>query len=194
MDYFKSPYDRDFKNFYDTEIKNILEQQDWFKTTMPGVQAPATPAVTPAGQPPEDITKTIQEPPKIPALPRIPPMPASPQLEKQVDTESGEVTYIDPKTRLEIPVENVPAPKPPVFDPTARVTNAPPPAVRIAPPLPKLRIGAQHAQFYQSLETMAEESPSVLASHIIRYARSILNSDLETSIKLLKIASNIKGK
>ncbi len=49
-----------------------------------------------------------------------------------------------------------------------------------------------HAQFYRVLEKFSNESPLILKSIISKYAASIINSDLKTSIKLSKIASAIK--
>src|SRR6185369_8467734 len=104
--------------------------------------------------------------------------------------ETSEITYIDKNTRLEVPTENTSS---------GRVVQNPKvhsvPQARISPPLPpppKLRVGARHEQFYRSLESMAAENPIVLMSHINKYAKSILNSDPETSIMLFKLSSDIK--
>lgn len=52
---------------------------------------------------------------------------------------------------------------------------------------------ASHAQFYRILEKFASEKPSVLKKLISGYAKKIASSDSKTSVKLLKIASNIKA-
>lgn len=197
LEHFKSPYDRDFKIFYDTEIKGLLEQQDFFKTVVPGAPDSGGVGFVPPGQMPDDTTKTIQTPVQsiIPQLPKVPSMPVAPKYDQQIDNDTGEITYVDKKTRLEVPTNNISTPKPPIFDPKARVLNGPPPIARIAPPMPpppKLRIAFEHDKFYKSLETMAEEAPIVLVSHIIKYAKSILKSDPETGIRLFKIAKSMK--
>jgi hypothetical protein len=43
----------------------------------------------------------------------------------------------------------------------------------------------------ESLQALSEESPILLAQHIRRYAKSIQSYDLETSVKLFKLAQSI---
>jgi hypothetical protein len=50
-----------------------------------------------------------------------------------------------------------------------------------------------HQNFYQSLQSMSQEDPRILASYIAKYASSIQNNDLETSIKLMSLVKNIRG-
>lgn len=50
-----------------------------------------------------------------------------------------------------------------------------------------------HTSFYESLESLAGESPIILKKFISKYAASIQHTDPVTAIKLLKVASRIKG-
>jgi predicted DNA-binding ribbon-helix-helix protein len=50
-----------------------------------------------------------------------------------------------------------------------------------------------HENFYNSLQSMANEDPIIVASFIRKYAESIQNSDIETAIKLMKTVRSIRG-
>jgi hypothetical protein len=50
-----------------------------------------------------------------------------------------------------------------------------------------------HANFFNSLQKMSNESPLLLASYISKYAKKIQEADPATSIQLLKIVKRIKG-
>ncbi|CAB4197094.1 hypothetical protein UFOVP1290_614 [uncultured Caudovirales phage] len=66
------------------------------------------------------------------------------------------------------------------------------PPVEIGSILPPSRRTQSHANFYNSLQKMASESPVILALYINKYAKSIKESDPKTAIKLFKIASSIE--
>ena len=51
---------------------------------------------------------------------------------------------------------------------------------------------ASHQSFYDMLESLADESPVILAAFIKKYAKSIELTDPETSIKLFNISKSIK--
>lgn len=50
-----------------------------------------------------------------------------------------------------------------------------------------------HSKFFNSLQSLSNEDPLILASYISKYAKSIQNTDLPTAIKLFSIVKNIKG-
>jgi hypothetical protein len=53
-------------------------------------------------------------------------------------------------------------------------------------------ITVTHAAFYESLQSMSNESPLILASYINKYARAIQGTDPATSIKLFGISRAIR--
>lgn len=50
-----------------------------------------------------------------------------------------------------------------------------------------------HKRFYETLESMSNEAPLILAGVISKYAKSIQESDTETAIKLFSIVKRLKG-
>ncbi len=54
-------------------------------------------------------------------------------------------------------------------------------------------ISNTHANFFDSLQKMGNESPLLLASYISKYAKKIQSTDPATSIQLLNIVKRIKG-
>lgn len=50
-----------------------------------------------------------------------------------------------------------------------------------------------HHNFYESLRSLSNEEPIILANYISKYAKSIQNTDLETAVKLFNIVKNIRG-
>src|SRR5271166_6422462 len=139
-----------FKKYYNDNIKEVLEQQEWYKDhpveTAP-VGAPpvvVSPAIVP-GSPAADITSKMQRPIIPPGWGKLPPTPLSKplpapgqQIEEKIDQDTGAITYIDRDTRQEIPVPNV-ALKDPSFDPTKRQEMIP----------PKIRVKTDHKKFYE---------------------------------------------
>jgi hypothetical protein len=57
--------------------------------------------------------------------------------------------------------------------------------------IPKTKKGIDHTLFLKALGTLENRHPIVLAKEIVLYAKSIVESDKETSDRLLKIANNI---
>ena len=49
-----------------------------------------------------------------------------------------------------------------------------------------------HKKFYEALQKMSNESPSIIASFIKKYALNIQYTDLSTAVQLLKVANSIK--
>lgn len=50
-----------------------------------------------------------------------------------------------------------------------------------------------HRKFYESLESMSQEDPRILAKFISKYASSIQNKDTETAIRLFALVKQIKA-
>lgn len=178
--------DRGFKKYYSDNIKELLEQQEWYKDKPKAVVqvAPAGQATPVAGPPVAgDITSQISRPVPVgwqnmPPVPVAKPIPGpGQQLEEKIDPETGQVTYIDQKSRQEVPAMDVTMKEHPKFDPSKRQEMT----------APKMRIST-HAKFYESLEAMSEESSVLIASHIKKYAKLINDRDPETAIRLLKVA------
>jgi hypothetical protein len=86
-------------------------------------------------------------------------------------------------------------PLPPV--PDLNVPQGKPPVAPVEGPVhdteKNLNKKLNHERFYESLESMSEEDPRILAGYITKYATSIQESDLETAIKLFAIVKRLKG-
>lgn len=188
--------DKGFKVFYQENVREFLEKQEFFTptkvdvTNKPQDLGKKDIGVQPINSPidPDDLTKTQIMPAKpqmsnapgvpifapinptsIPQMPKIPSMPPGRKIDPNSVTQTGPIA---------LPVLS-PDPND-SFDDTKTTQMA----AKVAP---------AHRKFMESLQSMGEESPSLLASHISRYAKSIWSKDPETAIKLFKIVKNIKG-
>lgn len=185
-------YDEVFKKYYSENIKGFLEKQDLIvdvdKNIMPETSKP-TVDVTPKGEPViipniKSITPTS-----------IPPLPPVPQYSKDAPysiTHPGQIPppVAIPQFKEPLPViAPPPLPTEPGFE-FKTDKDQPPVAQKKLPMRPPQK--KSHKNFIESLESMAGESVILLSAHISRYAKSILSSDPETSIKLFKLAKSIK--
>lgn len=183
-------YDKGFKKYYQENVKGFLEKM--FTEPPP----PEAPTPTPSGP-----TTT----PPVPDLPvPTPPSggaPAAPAPHLSlVPSPAGAPPGVTIQQQ-QVPELNLPQPKPaapaakPVVPELAlnpAVTGTPP--ANDNEPQMSLPFGkASHQEFYHTLETMASESPLILASFIKRYAAKIQKSDPKTSVQLFNIAKSIKG-
>lgn len=96
-----------------------------------------------------------------------------------------------------------PAPVPPPVP--GSETNPPgasqpmaPPAPDTQPQLPPDEEGEEfgksgHRKFFESLQSMGNEDPRILAGFIAKYASSIQSTDLETAVKLFGVVKKIRG-
>jgi hypothetical protein len=80
-------------------------------------------------------------------------------------------------------------------------TNSPPFAPAPAAPVPQFEgelidpksgVVLSHNAFYESLQSLSNEDPRILAAYISKYAKSIQKTDLDTAVKLFNIAKRIK--
>ena len=109
------------------------------------------------------LDKKYGPPDAQPTQPNIPQPPATP-------TNVGPVIPPPPDTE-----PNLPPNFPPHKDPDMPET---------------LRPKKSHEQFYNSLQSMADEHPTIVASFIRKYAQSIQGSDPETAIRLLQVVKS----
>lgn len=186
-------FDRNFKEYYSSNVKGFLEKQQF---AMPDV---------------------VTDPTVSPVNPQAATIPASPLgADLKGDTVVAPVV-IPQDTIKDVPA--VPAPSvsiPNITDTTLGLGSPPKPVLQSIPPLPRIpkiltqsppspstprdtidtggkpkKVKPAHQDFMESLQALSEESPILLAQHIRRYAKSIQNYDLETSIKLFKLAQSI---
>jgi hypothetical protein len=187
-------FDRNFKEYYNSNVKGFLEKQQF---------AMSDAATDPAASPTNPQASTI---------------PAAP-LGADLKGDTVVAPVVVPKDTLkDAPV--VPAPSvsiPNIIDTTVGLGTLPKPALPTIPPLPKIpkilqappsppspstprdtidtgkpkKVKPAHQDFMESLQALSEESPILLAQHIRRYAKSIQSYDLETSVKLFKLAQSI---
>ena len=155
--------DSGFRKFYETHVKEMLEQQDFFKD-QPLPTIPATPPV-----PEMPVAKPV------PAPSIIPNAPPKPVIVNKPPPFEGDVTQ-----------ETAP-PQMPKPTPGKSVE-----ASKLEPSVKKMFVHQSHRQFYNSLIAMSDEAPILLSRHIRKYAKSIFNSDPEVSLKLFKIAQSIE--
>lgn len=182
-------YDQTFKAFYSENIKGFLEKQDLIvdvdKNIMPETSKPIE-AVVPKGEPVIIPNIKSLNPTVIPALPSIP------QYSKDAPyniTHPGQIPppVTIPQFKEPLPTTILPLPETGFEFKTDKDQPSPQKKLPLKPPQKK-----SHKNFIESLESMAGESVILLSAHISRYAKSILSSDPETSIKLFKLAKSIK--
>lgn len=187
-------FDRNFKEYYNSNVKGFLEKQQF---AMPDTITDPTTSVNPQAA-------------TIPAAP----------LGADLKGDTVVAPVVVPQDTIKDPPA-VPAPSvsvPNITDTTIGLGSPPKPALPSIPPLPKIPkilqapsppspstprdtidtsrkskkvVKPAHQDFMESLQALAEESPILLVQHIRRYAKSIQSYDLETSIKLFKLAQSI---
>ncbi len=197
-------YDKGFKDYYTSNIKNFLEKVE----LVPSEKAPpeakelGKQEITP---PQEDGGTPSVEESNIP-IPLVQQQP---------------ITRPEPPPMMGAPAPYAPtalapAPQTPVIPaPPGVPAISQPPTEPEAPAVPSLPAPGQpgqaeegwksdqlaremwgkksHQQFFASLESMAGESPILLASYIKKYAKSIETADPETAIQLFKIVKAIRS-
>lgn len=166
-------YDNEFKVYYNDTVKPLVTEAEVFvdKTPVPDAKE--------LGK--QDVGATSPQPPSGPAPVNVPVpdlnLPAQPPPQPQPVGQ----TFPAAKP-VELPDDSNPN-LPHDTEPRIRVEEFPSQKVRVA----------AHAKFMSSLNALANESPIILAAFIKKYARSIEESDPETSIKLFGIAKSIRG-
>lgn len=214
-----------FKKFYQDNVKDFLEKQEFMSPTKVDVtdkpqdlgqkniemRPNQNKGITDSDF---DQTQTLemknkvpsyQSPavPRIPAAPRIPVAPGASPMQHDVTT-----TIQNPNHTIENPKEAVDPRTGQIVDLnsnpylTTTIQNPVQEPLEVIDPLTGeittvtsgLKIKNKvHRKFMNSLESLAGESPTLMAAHISRYAKSIWSSDPETALKLFKIAKSIKG-
>lgn len=162
-------YDTNFKEYYENNVKGFLEKQEFFAPTK--IDTTNTP---------NELGKKEITAPELSAT-----VPASPLPGALIPTPS-KIPSLPPVPQLkptELDKSTTPTTEPP-FDQT-RTTQ-------MDIKLPEKSTGA-HRKFFDSLESMSNESPILLAMHINKYAKSIWSIDPDVAIELFKISKSIKG-
>jgi hypothetical protein len=191
--------DKGFKKFYTEHVKGFIERPEFSAptkvdtTTKPDELGKKEVTAPPAGggsginpDPDQTITLVQNKPLSRPLgkVPQIaPPLPKIPQMPPHV-IDQGRMRNVNPITG-EITDQGV-------QDPDADPITAPQPSPN-STRTTQTKLAPAHKQFFDSLETLGEESPKFLAVHIARYAKSIQGSDPETALKLFQIVKSIKG-
>lgn len=177
--------DKGFKSYYTNSVLPWLELNDKLSEPKPeNISAPVIPAAPIENMDDGKVELGDQE---IKA-----PTPAPVATAPVVTPAQQDVPDLDfPQKKIVAPV----APAAPIVPPTTP-TIEDPNQLNMAANLPEEArrpdFGA-HASFYKTLEKLSNESPRILAGFINKYAKSIQTKDLDTSIKLFKIANQIRG-
>lgn len=175
-----------FKAYYSSVIVPFLQVKDEIDKEQAAKQ-PATTGPRPGqvelGAEPKPAPPGPPAPPAgPPATPTVPDLALPPPAAKPP-------ANVPPGASPPFP----PAPQPPAEEQAPDTLRDPQTKVRVAPQEePKVRVGT-HARFLESLESMSNEDPRVLAGYIAKYAASIQGHDPETAIGLFRIAKQIKG-
>lgn len=171
---FYSNYDKMFREFYNANIKGFLEKQELISPAkkvedsadMGKQDLDVTPAPAPEVKPIPDL----EVPPVAPAPVAMPPSGSDELATPRMPSNMGPAVPVSPPDTIP-PVDN---------EKTERTNEIPPPPV------------SAHKKFMDSLQSMGNEKPEFLVSHILRYARSIEKNDPYVAIQLLNIAKSIK--
>ena len=145
------------------------------------------------------------------------------KIKDEIDTQGKQSILptgtVDPATgKVELGTEPPEGFNPPAVAPTAPVTSTPTPVqmspqpVGAVPPLGSGPVATAppeeesapdternppvvkaHQRFYQSLESLSQEDPIILAKYISKYASLIQGTDPETALQLFTIVRKIKG-
>lgn len=172
-------FDSAFKSYYQAAVTPWMRIKDEMDKELTKTQTDTPASTGPAPGKAELGHEPAPAPPGGPAAPpsNLPPM--------------GKFVTVGPSPFVQTPP--VVAPPPP--DDNAPDTERTP-QVRVAPTVdtgdPKIRVQT-HERFYQSLEAMSSEDPSILCSYIAKYAKSIQGDDPETAIALFSIVKKLKG-
>lgn len=183
-------YDKGFKKYYQENVKGFLEKM--FTEPSP----PEAPTTTPSGPTTTPPVPDLPAPPPpsggapsapVPHLSLVPPVPAGAPPGVTIQHQVPDLNLPQPKTS---PTENS------VTVPELAVN----PAVVSTPPAndndPQMSLPfgkASHTKFYQTLESMSNENPLILALFIKKYATKIQKIDPKTSVQLFNIVKSIKG-
>jgi hypothetical protein len=193
-------YDRSFKAYYSDKIKPF---ERFFQ---PEQEIPASKEEMSVNWPFSEFNKVPASVPDLdlPYAKQVAPdVKSREEALSKLDKKYGPVNYQDATGNIPIDLVNPKIPSP--LKPPTNVGQIIPPPLDTEPNLPPnmekdepktpLVPKKSHEQFYNSLQSMADEHPTIVASFIRKYAQSIQNSDPETAIKLLSISkrANIQG-
>jgi hypothetical protein len=175
-------YDKIFRDHYNSNVKGFLEKQEMLSPTKKVED--------------KELNKQEIEPPVT--------MPPPPQVEEHEDNipinlVPNTIPAPSRNEELENAFENINTPNSGSFTPPKLPADMVPPTSVTSPEETESSESEEilppknsHKKFIDSLESMADEKPALIAAHIRRYAKSIQSSDLETTVKLLKLAKSIK--
>jgi len=209
-------FDAEFKAFYNKTVAPLMIEKEKFEKAQLDADAAEALKAEQEKIKPEDVpemapTKVEEE---IFNQRPIPVGPAKflemPEIEKKVEAILPKQDTISPAKSVESPkIYDIPKPieiKKPVkiLKPKETIDkltgevikpDAPAPLAfekekkHLKPPQKK----AMHQSFYNSLQCLSGEAPSILAGYISKYAKSIQLSDADTAAKLFAIVKQIKG-
>jgi len=197
--------EKGFKNYYDKNVKQFLESQDFVKevetspnlSSSPASALPIQPVVNPQTSFKPEITQQYPARSVIPTMPPVPKLKLPEEIIENEDPNSGEKFYINKATKERIPNNKINELITPNFDPKYN----PKTRQKIELPFDLKKTDKEdtdpknkksHFSFYESLRSMSEESPRVLSAYISKYAKSIKYNDPETAVKLFNLASSIE--
>ena len=181
---------RGFRKFYEDNVKEFLEKQEFFAPT----KIDTTDKPSDLGQQNINIQSPVKSPIEDDNSDLTATLPNPPPVQQTLVPEKRRFEKIDPKTTEIVSYEALVNPSTgEIISPN--VTNPILPKIPSLPPVPEVKKNSSlsHKNFFKSLNYLSDEKPIVLAAHIKRYAKSIWKNDPETSIKLFNIVKSIEG-
>jgi hypothetical protein len=164
--------DKGFRAYYTKVIEPYFKRQDEFEKEEAAKLAPPA-ATIPTGTRPDTDADTT-------------PNTATPPTSTPT---SGTPGPLSPQPVGTIP----PMGSGPVGGPAYSWQHVPPTSEEAGTTEKKPTVTAAHQSFYESLESLSKEDPSILAGYISKYASSIQGADPETALELFAIVRKIKG-
>jgi hypothetical protein len=171
--------DKGFRAYYTSVIKPYLDRQDEFERQDAAKNKPIEVA-TPTGTAPPPVV--------APSSPTPAPGATTPGFNYDLPIPATPAT---PPAQLSLPLAGPPGASPPF--PTPPPEEAAPDTEREPAVFPLNKPKTSHQNFYESLQSLSDENPHIIARYIAKYATSIEKSDPETAVVLFNVIRKIKG-
>jgi hypothetical protein len=179
-------FDVGFRTYYEKVVKPTIEKQRAIEAKESGQTGGQTGGTPVSGEKPEGFEGNSAVP------------DATQMGQQQISVPpAGEAAQPD-TSRTPMPAMKPTVLQAPGGPPGAGPLGAPPgipatPAQQIPEaPITLKDVTTAHSRFLQSLETLSNEDPRILASYIAKYAKSIQNTDTEVAVKLFEMARKIR--
>jgi hypothetical protein len=189
------PYDKEFRAFYNSTIKPWVEAERKKQEEMAKAYLP-TPGAAPAGPTTENVpplSGAFQPPPGAGQTGTTLPGVGGPGTREMRPPAVPEIPDTGITNPVPAPEEEIGYKSNQVFDDIVREQQERAKARDEAAKQAGLPPTQSSGNFLESLQSLGQEDPKVLAVYISKYARSIQGDDPETAIQLFKIAKSLRG-